>query len=249
MDLLRIVVDLRRVAPTAATNAHHHQGHARARRRGRQADHGHRQGAARSRHRRRAARGRSHAAARVRAADRLARRPSTASTARSTINRDGLTLRDLLNLTQSDIFLTNLPGLFYRLLKTDQNTRTLANPQLRTSEGIPAQARFGERVPVPVTTFSPIATGGVAAAADHLVQLREHRREHRHHAAHAPRRSGDAGAQDRHQQHLGHRLRRAAHVRQSRDQHGDPAQGRRDQPAGRPDPRRRAPDARRRRRA
>ena len=37
----------------------------------------------------------------------------------------------------------------------------LANPHLRTSEGLPAQARFGERVPVPVTTFAPIATGGV----------------------------------------------------------------------------------------
>ena len=78
------------------------------------------------------------------------------------VNRDGFTLRDLRSLTQSDIFLTNLPGLYYRLLKTDSNTRTLANPQLRTSEGVPAQARFGERVPVPVTTFSPIATGGVA---------------------------------------------------------------------------------------
>jgi general secretion pathway protein D len=78
------------------------------------------------------------------------------------VNRDGLTLRDLRNLTQSDIFLTNLPGLFYRLLKNDTNTRTLASPQLRTSEGMPAQARFGERVPVPVTVFSPIATGGVA---------------------------------------------------------------------------------------
>ena len=77
-------------------------------------------------------------------------------------NRDDLTLRDLRNLTQSDIFLTNLPALFYRLLKTDSNTRTLANPQLRTSEGMTASARFGERVPVPVTTFAPIATGGVA---------------------------------------------------------------------------------------
>ena len=35
------------------------------------------------------------------------------------------------------------------LLKTDANTRTLANPQLRTSEGSPAQAKFGERVPLP----------------------------------------------------------------------------------------------------
>ena len=37
----------------------------------------------------------------------------------------------------------------------------LANPQLRAQVGMTAQAQFGERVPVPVTTFSPIATGGV----------------------------------------------------------------------------------------
>ena len=73
-----------------------------------------------------------------------------------------LTLRTLRNLTQSDVLLANLPSLYYRLLKTDTNTRTLANPQLRTSEGMPAQARFGERIPVPVTTFAPIATGGTA---------------------------------------------------------------------------------------
>jgi general secretion pathway protein D len=77
------------------------------------------------------------------------------------VNRDAFTLRDLRNLTQADVFLTGLPALYYRLLKTDTNTRTLANPQLRTAEGLPAQARFGERVPVPVTTFAPIATGGV----------------------------------------------------------------------------------------
>jgi general secretion pathway protein D len=71
-----------------------------------------------------------------------------------------LSLRSLRNLTQADVILANLPRLYYRLLKTDANTRTLANPQLRTAEGMPAQARFGERVPVPVTTFSPIATGG-----------------------------------------------------------------------------------------
>ena len=77
------------------------------------------------------------------------------------VNREGFTLQDLTNLTQSDIFLTNLPGLYYRLLKRDTATRVLANPQLRTSEGMPAQAKFGERVPVPVTVFAPIATGGV----------------------------------------------------------------------------------------
>jgi general secretion pathway protein D len=77
------------------------------------------------------------------------------------VNRNGLTLQDLRNLTQSDVLVAGVPGLYYRLLKTDANTRTLASPRLRTSEGIAAQARFGERVPVPVTTFAPIATGGI----------------------------------------------------------------------------------------
>jgi general secretion pathway protein D len=78
------------------------------------------------------------------------------------INREGLTLNSLRNLTAADVFLSGVPALYYRLLKSDQNTRTLANPQLRTAEGVAAQARFGDEVPVPVTTFAPIATGGVA---------------------------------------------------------------------------------------
>jgi len=77
------------------------------------------------------------------------------------INRPSLSLRDLSMLTSADVLLTNLPALYYRLLKTDSATRVLANPQLRTTEGVAAQARFGERVPVPVTTFAPIASGGV----------------------------------------------------------------------------------------
>src|SRR5712691_878155 len=76
-----------------------------------------------------------------------------------------VTLQTLRNLSQSDILLAALPSLYYRLLKTDSNTRTLANPQLRTTDGTPATARFGEQVPVPVTTFAPIATGGVAQQA------------------------------------------------------------------------------------
>jgi len=76
-----------------------------------------------------------------------------------------VTLQTLRNLSQSDILLASLPSLYYRLLKNDSNTRTLANPQLRTTDGTPATARFGEQVPVPVTTFAPIATGGVAQQA------------------------------------------------------------------------------------
>jgi general secretion pathway protein D len=74
----------------------------------------------------------------------------------------GITLSALRNLTSSDILLANLPSLYYRLLKSDTNTRTLANPQLRTTDGSAAQAHFGDQVPVPVTTFAPIATGGTA---------------------------------------------------------------------------------------
>jgi general secretion pathway protein D len=71
-----------------------------------------------------------------------------------------LSLAQLGKLTSSDILLANLPALYYRLLRTSDNARTLANPQLRTSDGIAATARFGDQVPVPTTTFAPIATGG-----------------------------------------------------------------------------------------
>ena len=77
------------------------------------------------------------------------------------VNREGLTLQDLSNLTRADVFVSGVPGVYYRLLKNDSNTRILANPQLRTSEGLAAQAKFGEDVPVPLTTFAPIATGGI----------------------------------------------------------------------------------------
>jgi general secretion pathway protein D len=77
------------------------------------------------------------------------------------VNRDNYTLANLRNLTAADVFLSGIPGLYYRLLKSDTATRTLANPHLRTAEGMTASARFGDEVPVPVTTFAPIAAGGV----------------------------------------------------------------------------------------
>jgi general secretion pathway protein D len=61
-----------------------------------------------------------------------------------------------------NLVVTALPGAVVRLLQTDSSTRLLANPQLRVSAGETAQARFGDQVPVPVTIFASIATGGVA---------------------------------------------------------------------------------------
>ena len=62
----------------------------------------------------------------------------------------------------SNLIVTSLPGAVLRLLQTDSSTRLLANPQLRISEGETAEARFGDQVPVPVTIFASIATGGFA---------------------------------------------------------------------------------------
>jgi general secretion pathway protein D len=78
------------------------------------------------------------------------------------VNRTNLNLTDLKNLSENQVLMTAVPGLYYRLLKSDTSSRVLANPQLRTQVGLTAQARFGDRVPIPITTFSPIATGGIA---------------------------------------------------------------------------------------
>lgn len=67
--------------------------------------------------------------------------------------------------SKNTLVISSLPGVIYRLLKADSSTRLLANPQLRSSEGQTAQARFGDQVPVPVTTFAPIAQGGIAQQA------------------------------------------------------------------------------------
>ena len=76
------------------------------------------------------------------------------------VNREGLTLQDLRGLSTADILMGSVPALYYRLIKTDGRTRTLANPHIRITDGMPATASFGQRVPIPSTTFSPLAQGG-----------------------------------------------------------------------------------------
>ncbi len=73
----------------------------------------------------------------------------------------GLSIDDLGSLGVANVVVANLPGLFYRLLKRDQHTNTLANPHIRTSAGETASAQFGDEVPIPVTQFTPFAAGGL----------------------------------------------------------------------------------------
>ncbi len=51
-----------------------------------------------------------------------------------------------------------IPTIVYRLLRTDSHTRVLARPQIRASEGKQVQVRLGNRIPIPITTFSSIST-------------------------------------------------------------------------------------------
>ena len=62
----------------------------------------------------------------------------------------------------SNVSVTGLPGAVVQLLRMDGDTRILASPQLRMVDGQTATAQFGERVPIPITTFTPIAQGGIA---------------------------------------------------------------------------------------
>ena len=67
--------------------------------------------------------------------------------------RDALTggFRNTLNFT--------LPQATYGLLKTLGNSELLANPELRISEGEKATLHIGQRIPVPVSTFTSAITG------------------------------------------------------------------------------------------
>ncbi len=59
-------------------------------------------------------------------------------------------------------FYLSVPAAVMRFLESDSSTKTLAKPQLRGQEGQKLSLNLGEDVPVPSTTFTPIAGGGAA---------------------------------------------------------------------------------------
>ncbi len=69
------------------------------------------------------------------------------------------TLQSLRNLTQADVLISGVPALYYRLLKTDTSTRTLANPHIRTLDSMLGQANFGALVAVPTQEGIPLKQG------------------------------------------------------------------------------------------
>jgi len=65
----------------------------------------------------------------------------------------------LRGIKSADLVFT-IPSIAYNLIKSVGNTETLANPELRISEGEKATLHIGQRVPVPVTTFVTGVQGG-----------------------------------------------------------------------------------------
>ena len=62
-------------------------------------------------------------------------------------------------VSTADFYLA-VPAAVVRFLESDSQTKVLAKPNLRGSEGQKLSLNLGEEVPVPSTTFTPLAGGG-----------------------------------------------------------------------------------------
>ena len=72
------------------------------------------------------------------------------------------TIADLQRLN-SGLISFSIPNATYTALKSASNSELLANPELRISEGEKATLHIGNRIPVPVSTFTSVATGGTTS--------------------------------------------------------------------------------------
>jgi general secretion pathway protein D len=68
-----------------------------------------------------------------------------------------VTRQQLAHLGAGDLMF-NIPSIEYAFLKSATNSELLANPELRISEGEKATLHIGSRIPVPVSTFTSVAT-------------------------------------------------------------------------------------------
>jgi general secretion pathway protein D len=68
----------------------------------------------------------------------------------------------LSSLNRADWIVTVPSTVFARFLETDSTVRILASPRLRAAEGKKAELKIGQEVPIPITTFTAGAAGGVS---------------------------------------------------------------------------------------
>lgn len=75
---------------------------------------------------------------------------------------EGWYLLSDLDFSKNENFRLTLPTAFLQFLETDVDTKMIAQPRLRGVEGQEISYIVGDEVPVPSTTFTPIAAGGYA---------------------------------------------------------------------------------------
>jgi general secretion pathway protein D len=71
----------------------------------------------------------------------------------------GIAARTLAHASTADLYF-GLPSAVVHFLETDSETKLVAKPQLRGQEGTKLTLKLGDDVPVPSTTFTPLAAGG-----------------------------------------------------------------------------------------
>ncbi len=79
-----------------------------------------------------------------------------------TVPTDGWFDLNSLDFTKSANYQVSLPSAYLQLLKSDSDTKIIAQPRLRGLGSEEISYIVGQKVPVPQTTFTPIAAGGVS---------------------------------------------------------------------------------------
>lgn len=85
---------------------------------------------------------------------------ATTTTSGSTLNPQPFNANTISRGINTADFYLAVPSAIVRFLESDTETKLVAKPQLRGSEGQKLELNLGEEIPVPSTTFTPLAQGG-----------------------------------------------------------------------------------------
>lgn len=78
-----------------------------------------------------------------------------------TENEGWFSLKDI-DFTKMENYQLSVPTAFIQFLETDADTKIIAQPRLRGLADEEIRSLVGQKVPIPQTTFSPIAAGGIS---------------------------------------------------------------------------------------
>ena len=84
----------------------------------------------------------------------------TGSSATATITQPPFNVNSVSRGVNTGDFYLSVPSAVVRFLETDTETKLIAKPQLRGSEGQKITLNLGDEIPVPATVFTPVAQGG-----------------------------------------------------------------------------------------